>query len=367
MTDTNKDDSKNDEEKMRLAFEAFMLTGKNTFTIETKKDDACSSAASAAAATNKNKKKKKKKKSSTGGGGSGGTPSKSPTRRSPASVGKAGGNSGASTTTTTYQSPLFLAKSDKKKYFQLLRSFSDKVKHSWLDLDDQILTILQNIVSIRGRLPLEWKILHSSSPTSKYLKHHVAHDEQKRRGKDNDPTIAANEVVEDDDQEWKYHGYQGKPKEVTYSSLHLHTKDAELALVHDLLQHEKMLGYVRSLMANLADCHDGLGRVVDALWKFHLECTAAESGEEVLTGSSTGEIETIMDCVTNIYQMLSLELYRKQSQLVPIIMESATDEEVLGTTNNNDSGRGSLTMSSADGQGGTGGLKTARECCKAWS
>ena len=140
--------------------------------------------------------------------------------------------------------------------------------------------------------------------------------------------------------------------------------DIELALSNDLMQHEKMLGGVRSLMSNLAECHDALGRGVDTLWKFHLECTEGR-GEELGNNEEDDDLESIVQNVTNLFHMLSMELYRKQC-LVPMIIDS-TEDEILGVEEQvggdvGDHGRGNSSSSNND----LSGLATARKCYNSW-
>jgi len=340
-TNNNTNDDGDDAEKMRLAFEAFMLTGKKPPTEE-KNNDPSSSCATSTLST-KSKKKKKKKKSSFGG-----TPPKPPSRES----------SDSATKPSPMHKQSSKSRADRKRYYQLLRSFNDKVKHTWLDIDDQMLAILQNIVSIRGRLPLEWKLLHSSS-----LKQ--------------DNPEGGGDFVDGNQDDWKYCGLLGKPKEIPYS-FHLRPNDVQLALSNDLKQHEKMLIALRSFISNLAECHDALGRVVDNLWKFHLECTTED--EEEGEGQGQGDdgwmhneddgMESIVQNVTNVFQMLSMELYRKQS-LVPLIIES-TEDEILGVEKQASSAgdargyaKGNLRLVGSDGNT-LSGVQTARKCCKSW-
>ena len=326
MNNTNNNQGDDDAEALRQSFEAFMLTGKKS-TADDKKEKGDDSSSLATTQSNKGKKKKKKKKQPLG---SGGTPPKPPLSSTPA-VKTSGGSAPTSSPSTAKQSS-----KEKKRYYQLVRSFNDKVQHTWLDLDDQMLAVLQNIVSIRARLPLEWKILHSS--------HLKDHDNQEPQ--DNNDG--------DDDDDWKHHGFLGKPKETPYS-FHLLTSDVWMALSNDVMQHEKMLVGLRSLISNLAECHDALGRALDTLWKFHLDCSTVEREGEEEQDEEGDNMQHMVDCVTNVYQMLSMELYRKQC-LVPLIIES-TDDEILGI----EKGKPVTDVGS-----GSNGLKAASKCSKSW-
>lgn len=165
-----------------------------------------------------------------------------------------------------------MARADKKRYYQLLRSFDDKVQKVWLDLDDQMLAILQNVASIRGRLPLEWKLLRS--PDLVANEHSEIHDGDSANGAGVDGG-------------WKFCGYGGKPRECSHA-FRLRRDDARRALEHDLVQHEKMLRGLRSCMSDLAEAHEALGRVVDGTWKFHLD-RVADGLRAVLSATKSRE------------------------------------------------------------------------------
>ena len=84
-----------------------------------------------------------------------------------------------------------------KTVLPLLHSFDERVS-GWLDLDDEILSVLQNVIAIRGRLPIEGKLLNSSFINSS------------GRGGDNLQPDSCHWNAQDD--EWKHHGLRGKAK-----------------------------------------------------------------------------------------------------------------------------------------------------------
>lgn len=310
-----------DAESMRLAFEQFMLSGgknkNNNNQADKSNDEASSSVATPQSASSKSKKKKKKKRPSTGATPKGvATPVASATkmRSSPSPAAKSIPNAKI-----------------KKRYYQLLRSFNEKVKNSWMDIDGQILSILQNIVSIRGRLPPEWKVL------SQATRYQTAEESPEQDEKCDDNDIG---------DVWKSYGNQSSQ----YFS-HLRIEDIELALSHDLEQHEKMLTGLRSVMSNMSECHDTLGRIVDSMWQYHLDCGEEEDGGFEDEGKD--EVENIVSCVTSTYQMLSMELYKKQN-MIPTVIDS-TDDDILGI---NEIGRGHGV--------GTKSQKFVRDCCESW-
>jgi len=332
MTDTNSNNNNDDSEKMRLAFEQFMLSGgknnkNNNNNSNNKSQDKNSNeeASTPQSTSSKNKKKKKKKRQSTGATSNKVVSTPPATTKQPSSSPQQ-----QQPKTTTTPNPKI-----KKRYYQLLRSFNDKVKHTWMDIDEQLLSVLQNILSIRGRVPHEWKVL---SQATRYHPATVVEDSPEQ-GEEFD-----NDAYNGDD--WKSYGHQETSSQSF--SHHLQIDDIQLALSHDLEQHEKMLTGLRSLMSNMAECHDALGRIVDNLWQFHFE---VENNEGMNKDES---LEHIVTCVTSLYQMLSMELYRKQN-MVPMVIDS-TKDEILGM---NELGKGHDVRTKKS-------QTLVRECCKSW-
>ena len=315
----NANTSDDDAEKMRLAFEQFMLSGgKNNNSAKKGSNESSSTATTPQSTSNKSKKKKKKKRQSTGGV----TPTKKVAATPPPVSTTKNSSSQKSPQQKSTPNPKI-----KKRYYQLLRSFNDKVKHTWIEIDQQLLSVLQNIVSIRGRLPHEWKVL---SQAERYFPAMV---EEKQEY----------DFIDVNDDGWKSHGQRGMP-----FSYHLQIDDIQLAISYDLEQHEKMLVGLRSLMSNMAECHDALGRIVDSLWQFHLEVEDNNENEGM-----KDDMDNIVNCATSLYQMLSMEVYKKQNMISSVI--DSTEDDIFGMNEAN-KGVGVATKSQ----------KFVRECCASW-
>mmetsp|Transcript_10528 Transcript_10528/g.21073 ORF Transcript_10528/g.21073 Transcript_10528/m.21073 type:complete len:382 (+) Transcript_10528:492-1637(+) len=347
-------------EEMKRAFEAFMLAGKNKNT-----QPAVSSSSSAIISqSQQGKKKKKKKKSSslkkidsTNISSQSAPIQSTPSKPSNGIEDDAScEDSMASPSIRRGQLSQKQQQSVKKRYYQLLRSFADKVQHSWIDIDDQLLSVVQNIVSIRSRLRQEWSLLNS--PMIRKKAEWEATTEERNRSK----PLSLDAQDGGDPSSWKYFGFQGKPREDT-CSFHLLSSDVRLALLHDLDQHEKMIAGLRTLMSNLAECHDSLGRLVGNVWQYHLESGALfqrdKEGQECFEDDDKDyrTYESIVQGINEVFDMLSMELYRKQC-LAPAVIDS-TDDELLDSKDGyyDDNGFGDDRDS----------LQIARECCKSWS
>ena len=133
----------------------------------------------------------------------------------------------------------------------------------------------------------------------------------------------------------------------------------ELALSHDLIQHEKMIDGLRSLLANLSECHEALLRHLDVMTKHHSECLdfldwGSQDGNDIdigndirndsCNGTSTASSITftldgsfasfekaagLTSIMNEVMGMLSMELYRKQC-LAYSILETVGDGLVVG-------------------------------------
>jgi hypothetical protein len=192
----------------------------------------------------------------------------------------------------------------------------------------------------------------------------------------------------DKDDSWKNYGYRQQQQSrqtrlggaVQWYTNHYHDvssssssssqavlliQDVQLAISNDITQHEKMVSGIRKLMSELADCHNALGRCLDNIWKYHCSLTTTtmvvqqemtmvgqqqhqqqvageninsddnEEGvvkwEEVEEGDDDRDnnITDIVQLVTDVYHMLSNEIYRKQILILELIESSGGDESLL--------------------------------------
>jgi hypothetical protein len=143
------------------------------------------------------------------------------------------------------------------------------------------------------------------------------------------------------------------------------------------MQHEKMLLELRRHISQLAECQEAVGRIVENLWQFHLEYSSGVEGdmdEEEQDGAANDMEYDIVQGVTEVFHMLSMELHRKQ-KIVPIIIESTKDdllgikEDETKLMSRTDNGvHSSVGEDGSDDVNGssTGGLRAARKCCKVW-
>jgi hypothetical protein len=181
-------------------------------------------------------------------------------------------------------------KQAEKRYWHIFQNFGRMVQEEWLDIDDQAYQVVEAIAGIRSRLSMQAKLLD--------------------RFKD---------VVQK--KEWACHGYNNAF--MSRGNGNVLEEDVELALSHDLIQHERMMDGLRGLFANLSEYHEALLRHLDEISKHHLECMEEFEGCDVSQAflRATSLVAVMHDTIA----MLSLELYRKQ-RLVHVILETVEDE-----------------------------------------
>lgn len=246
-----------------------------------------------------------------------------------------------------------------KRYWSIYQHFTKRLQEEWLDLDDQSYKVIQAIVGIRSRLPMHSGLLYRFQEQRACM------------------VTVTNKQEQTQEQEGAFRGYgygysderilwRGDPKGQEYQygqqqgMIMMEEQDVELALSHDLIQHEKMMDGLRGLFANLSECHEALLRHLDEMTKHHLE-TESECFEfqDYCEGDNGGNSDngngTSQNCqewnefvslekaaglsaiMQDIMAMLSMELYRKQC-LAYTILETVGDDLVGG--NNGGGGHG---------------------------
>jgi len=109
----------------------------------------------------------------------------------------------------------------------------------------------------------------------------------------------------------------------------LQKEDIHLALDHDLLQHERMLSAVRSLVASLAQVVDEIGRRLDE-WMLQ---NLMDQNELVVRDARE---QNAFELAQEVYSLLALDLYSKQNTATRVF-ESCHDG-VLGGVDTNGQG-----------------------------
>lgn len=191
--------------------------------------------------------------------------------------GKYGGGEATAPSTPIGRTPQNDSSSSGKKRGKnemvVFRAFQGRLQE-WKDLDSQLDAVLGSIANLRDRIWWETK--------------HLDH-------------LAISKP-------WESLCFRSTSRFASY----LHSDDVELALSHDLLQHERMLSTSRTLMASMAQTQDGMGRRLDEWMMMQLDYPLSELGYSSLEQAQS------------LYVFLAAELYRKQ-ELVKKVLDSCHD------------------------------------------
>jgi len=256
------DDSSMTEEEMLRAYEAFML-GSNGQSIE----DNPSSSTKATVTTQVGQKKKKGRK-----GRKQDTLSsiRSPPRESKEDF-------------INNQNMASILKIEKEIWGQF-HSICKTIQNHWIHFDDQLVNVVSSIENIRARVPTEMKLIRKLTTSNKM-------DSSTHRS-------------------------------FRESTGFLNLEDIQLALSHDLLQHEKMVAALRKLISDLSESLQMIGRQLNDAQQHYQECSYFLFGtrdqsilktieREDMSISLTNALQ-LVDEMNDMYHMLSRETYRKQ-------------------------------------------------------
>lgn len=181
-----------------------------------------------------------------------------------------------------------VSKKVEKKYWQILNAFQGTLKRDWLEVDDNLEGVVSSIYNLRSRIYMESRQLYRMKNRSIY--------------------------------KWNGCGYRANGEGG------LTVDDVELAMSHDLLQHEKMMAGARMLLSSLSEAQEALGRRLDELLLHHMD--ALYLVQNSMTLEVPDSMQTIMASVDKLQQVftsLALELYRKQL-LVQEVLDAFNDD-----------------------------------------
>lgn len=194
-----------------------------------------------------------------------------------------------------------LLKKAEKQYWTILNAFRGTLERNWMHADDQLEQLVASISNLRGRTRMESRYLYMEK--SKTMK------------------------------PWSAGGY----RRGAVNESGLTRDDVELALSHDLLQHEKMMAGARTLLSSLSDAQEALARRLDE-WMLHDMDTLhlMQSLGDVETSPSS--LETVMgatDKLQDVFASLALELYRKQL-LIQSLLDAVNDDLLVRNDDDDD-------------------------------
>jgi hypothetical protein len=215
-----------------------------------------------------------------------------------------------------------------RKYKPITNAFHGTLARDWLEVDDNLGQVMASISNLRERCWLTSRLL---------AKQQLQLQQQSRNGSS---SRGPNTNISSKPS-WKGRGFREDPQKTA-----LAVDDLELALSHDLLQHERMLAGARKLIHFLGEAQDALGRRLDELLLHHMEMYRYLDYSVTQEGFSAFEgIAIKVDQVQQLYSQSSKELYRKQS-LVAQVIDSVRDallfreKEVFGYGSDGGGGNG---------------------------
>lgn len=168
----------------------------------------------------------------------------------------------------------------------IFKAFQGRL-HDWKDANDQSEQVLRSILNLRDRLAWE-----------------------------SDHLLRAHEVSSPSKESlWRGWGFRDS---ITTSNALLE-EDVELALHHDLLQHERMQGALRGLVSSMGQAMDAMGRRLDEWMMASMQYADHNDG-----GGGAHPSLVILEEAQHAYSFLSEELYRKQI-LIRNVFDSCHD------------------------------------------
>lgn len=199
----------------------------------------------------------------------------------------------------------------EKRSWAIFHKFANELKGTWLEIDDQTGQIVKSIAGIRSRLPMHAKLYDRFDKESKNndLNSHSGYRHSLLRGYE--------ETCSEESSGVHVYGWNANDTSET-----LNKKDVELAMSHDLLQHEKMMEGLRSLFSILSESVDALSRHLDEILQHQFDCDDLIVPTDLRT--SFLKASHLPEVMTDLFQMLSLETYRKQC-LAHRIFETVVD------------------------------------------
>ena len=179
-----------------------------------------------------------------------------------------------------------MLKKVEKKYWQIINAIQGTLERDWLQVDDNLERVVSSISNLRRRIYLESRQLCK-------MKTNVT-------------------------KTWNGCGYRANHESgVTID-------DVELALSHDLLQHEKMMAGARMLLSSLSEAQEALARRLDELFLHHMDTVNVIQSMGCETPPSLLVVMAAVDKLQQVFTSLALELYRKQV-LVQTILDAVND------------------------------------------
>jgi hypothetical protein len=217
------------------------------------------------------------------------------------------------------QSPQSQAQSSNNTAFT--NAFHGTLVRDWLEVDENLGQVMASIANLRERCWLTSHLVvkqkqqqsRNSSWSSRGSSMNMLRNNRTNPNNNDNDSFRQKPL-------WKGHGFRADAQKTA-----LPEDDLELALSHDLLQHERMLAGARKLIHSLGEAQEALGRRLDELLLHHMETYRYLDYSMTAEGFVAFEgICSRVDHCQQLYSQSSKELYRKQS-LAAQVFDSVAD------------------------------------------
>jgi hypothetical protein len=179
----------------------------------------------------------------------------------------------------------------KKRFYQpTLRALQGRLEE-WKETNQKLEALFRSISNLRDRV--HWESEYFTTLP---------------RGPSDEGTMLTQEGKEPS---WRDSGYRSAFSQRNSGGA-LSTEDVHLALDHDLLQHERMLSAIRSLLATLAQTVDEIGRRLDEWMLQNLGDQTYHHTSDDRNFATLVEEQNTLQLVQKVYSTLASDLYLKQ-------------------------------------------------------
>jgi uncharacterized protein YfiM (DUF2279 family) len=202
-----------------------------------------------------------------------------------------------------------------RKYKPITNAFHGTLVRDWLEVDDNLGQVMASIANLRERCWLTSRLVSKQKQQQQ-----SKNSWSSREGGMNMLRSNPSKNTIRQKPSWKGHGFRVDAEKMTLAE-----DDLDLALSHDLLQHERMLAGARKLIHSLGEAQEALGRRLDELLLHHMETYRYLDYSMTPDGFVAFEgICSRVDHCQQLYSQSSKELYRKQS-LAAQVFDSVAD------------------------------------------
>jgi hypothetical protein len=229
-----------------------------------------------------------------------------------------------------------------KQQTVLRRKYAECVQE-WIHIDDQLQQVMDSIAHLRDRILVSSRWIQKQQQS-----------QQQQQPEKHGARSSGDDGTKKIDSSWKTFGFRHQPPPQQPQNcgsfegigVFLEVHDLELALSHELLQHEQMLSLARTLLFSLSTTLDTMSRRFDEwiVWELDV-ATAAAASALVSTSTSTSTRMTRHEKLSafassnpipslsvtdaqNAYVFLGQDLYRKQG-LVQQVLDTARQENLI--------------------------------------